>query len=172
MKKTDQGKAHIFQINLSQGGVPKLAVSRGEITFEGLADDRQSSRDVHGGPERALCLYSLERILALQREGHPIFPGAIGENLTVAGLDWDAVVPGLRLQIGESVMIEVTRYTTPCSSISAAFSEHSQSSGIAEVGSPIARVSQKLFPGWSRLYARVLQPGSICVGDRVQVIGD
>ena len=37
----------------------------------------------HGGPERALCLFSLERILELQAEGHPIFPGAAGENITI-----------------------------------------------------------------------------------------
>src|SRR3990172_2425304 len=109
-----QNQAYIFQINASPGGVPKLAVSAGEITFEGLAGDRQSNRDVHGGPDRALCLYSQERILALQREGHPIYPGAVGENLTIAGLDWEAVAPGIRLVIGERVRIVLTRYTAPC----------------------------------------------------------
>jgi len=156
-----QIQAHIFQINASPGGVPKLAVSRGEITIEGLAGDRQRNRDVHGGPERALCLYSLERILALQREGHPIYPGAVGENLTIAGLDWEAVIPGLRLVIGEGVRIALTRYTDPCSTIVPAFSDRNSN-----------RISQKLHPGWSRLYARVEQPGFIRVGDQVRIIGD
>jgi len=166
-----QSQGHIFQINASQGGVPKLAVSRGEITFTGLAGDRQTNPDVHGGPERALCLYSLERILALQCEGHPIYPGAIGENLTIAGLDWEVVTPGMRLQVGENVLLLLTRYTTPCNTIVAAFSGRFPGDEIAS-GSPSQRVSQKLFPGWSRLYARVLQPGLVSVGDRVRVIGD
>ncbi|HLA99365.1 MAG TPA: MOSC domain-containing protein [Anaerolineales bacterium] len=156
-----QNQAYIFQINASPGGVPKLAVSAGEITFEGLAGDRQSNRDVHGGPDRALCLYSQERILALQREGHPIYPGAVGENLTIAGLDWEAVAPGIRLVIGERVRIVLTRYTAPCNTIVAAFSDRNSN-----------RISQKLHPGWSRLYARVEQPGFIKVGDRIRVIRD
>lgn len=153
-----QIRAHIFQINASQGGVPKLAIGTGVITFDGLKGDRQSNMDVHGGPDRAVCLYSLERILALQQEGHPIYPGAIGENLTVAGLDWDQVVPGLLLRVGEAVILRLTSYTNPCSSIVAAFSDRNSK-----------RVSQKLHPGWSRLYARVEQEGSIRVGDRVEV---
>ena len=49
---------------------------------------------VHGGPERAVSLFSLEVIRRLQDEGHPIYPGATGENLTVAGLDWAALAAG------------------------------------------------------------------------------
>ncbi|UCH59654.1 MAG: MOSC domain-containing protein [Anaerolineales bacterium] len=155
-----ENAAYVFQINASQGGVPKLATRAATVTSEGLASDRQANRDVHGGPERALCLYSLERILALQREGHPIYPGAIGENLTLTGLDWDEVVPGKRLQIGERVVVVLTSYTQPCSSIVAAFSD----------GKTSTRVSQKLHPGWSRVYARVEEEGSIQVGDRVKFI--
>ncbi len=153
-------KAHIFQINVSQGGVPKLAIRSTRVTIEGLVGDRQDNRDVHGGPERAVCLYSLERILALQHEGHPIFPGAIGENLTISGLDWDEVVPGKRLHIGKNVILMLTSYTQPCSSIVAAFSD----------GRTSTRVSGRLYPGWSRLYARVEQEGALQVGDRVDLL--
>ncbi|MFN2109684.1 MAG: MOSC domain-containing protein, partial [Anaerolineae bacterium] len=80
-------QAMIFQINISHGGVPKLAVRSAEVTELGLVGDTHNNTKVHGGPTRALCLYSLERILALQAEGHPIFAGSTGENLTLAGLD-------------------------------------------------------------------------------------
>src|SRR4030067_3548339 len=93
----------IFQINTSNGGVPKFSRGLAEITFDGLVGDLQRNLDVHGGPERALCLYSLERILALQAEGHPIYPGSAGENLTLSGLDWSLVYPGVRLQLGSRV---------------------------------------------------------------------
>ena len=74
----------IFQLNCSKGGVPKLAVRESLLTETGLECDRQADRRYHGGPERALCLFSLERILELQAEGHPVFPGSTGENVTVA----------------------------------------------------------------------------------------
>lgn len=151
--------ASIFQINISQGGVPKLAVRDGEVTELGLVGDVQKHTKVHGGPTRALCLYSLERILALQAEGHPIFSGSTGENLTLTGLDWDAVVPGARLRLGDTVEIEVTKYTEPCPEITGSF-----------VGGDASRMAQDKHPGWSRVYARVLTPGSICVGDKVTLL--
>jgi len=150
--------AHIFQINASDGGVPKYAVPQARVSSVGLVGDRQINTDVHGGPERALCLFSLELILALQREGHPIFPGAIGENLTLSSMDWALVVPGTVLRIAGSVCIEVTRYTTPCNTLVPYFS-----------GGDYSRVSQKAFPGWSRVYTRVLQEGEIRVGDKVEL---
>lgn len=146
----------IFQINLSDGGVPKRAVGHAEVTLSGLMGDRQRNLEVHGGPQRAVCLYSLECILALQAEGHPIYPGAIGENITLAGLDWSKVTPGTRLWLGREVLIEITRYTSPCNNIAEAFANGDYS-----------RVSQKLHPGWARVYARVIQGGKISIGDAV-----
>lgn len=149
----------LFQINVSGGGVPKLARREAWAGSLGLEGDRQAHPKVHGGPERALCLYSLERILALQLEGHPIFPGAIGENLTLAGLDWAALGPGGRLAIGPALRIEITHPAAPCNSIAAAFRD-----GAFE------RVAAERQPGWARLYARVLDEGPLCVGDRVAVL--
>jgi MOSC domain-containing protein YiiM len=149
----------IFQINLSQGGVPKLAQPSGEVTVSGLLGDRQRNLESHGGPDRALCLFSLERILALQEEGHFIFPGAAGENVTISGLDWSLVIPGMRLRLGAEVLAEVTRYTNPCTNIAYAF-----------IDDDYSRLSQKRYPGWSRVYARVIQPGRIKPGDPVGLV--
>ena len=148
----------VFQVNRSAGGVPKLPVLEALVTADGVAGDRQNDRRHHGGPDRAVCLYSLERILDLQREGHPAFPGATGENLTLAGLDWDVLGPGARLRVGAEVELEVTRFTTPCRTIAGAFA-----------GGAIERILQDRHPGWSRLYARVLRGGTVRVGDPVRV---
>lgn len=125
------------------------------LTPLGLEGDRQRDLRYHGGPERAVCLYSLERILALQAEGHPIFPGAAGETVTMVGLEWDALAPGVKLKLGEAE-IELTDYTVPCKTIAAAFAD-----------GEFKRILQKNHPGWSRLYARVLTPGTLSVGDEV-----
>jgi MOSC domain-containing protein YiiM len=115
--------------------------------------------DIHGGPERALCLFSLERILELQREGHPIFPGAAGENITLSGVDWANLEPGSRLTLGDDVLVEITSYTSPCNTIPASFAD-----------GKYQRISQKVHPGWSRLYARVLQGGMLRVGQSVELL--
>jgi MOSC domain-containing protein YiiM len=150
------GQARIFQINVSNGGVPKLPVHAATVTPLGLEGDRQNDREHHGGPDKALCLYSLERILALQAEGHPIFSGSTGENLTLRGLDWAQLGPGARLQLGDEVIIEITTYTTPCPKLKTSFA-----------GGQFGRMSQEQHPGWARLYARVLSPGTIRTGDEV-----
>ncbi|MCL5995849.1 MAG: MOSC domain-containing protein [Chloroflexi bacterium] len=147
---------HIFQISISNGGVPKSALHQAWIDASGVAGDQHRDLVHHGGPDRAVCLFSLERILALQAEGNPIFPGSVGENITVAGVDWSTVAPGTRIRLGNDVVLEVTDYTTPCSNIKPSFS-----------GGNSNRILQKKHAGWSRVYARVLQAGEVKIGDRV-----
>jgi MOSC domain-containing protein YiiM len=149
----------IFQLSVSRGGVPKTAVRDAVVNELGLSGDDHRFPKIHGGPERALCLFSLERILALQAEGHPIFPGAVGENVTISGLEWSELKPGTRLSLGDDVIIQLTTYTTPCNTIPDYF-----------VDGNYQRISQKLHPGDSRIYARVLQPGQLLVGQTVKVL--
>ncbi len=149
----------VSQINVSGGGVPKRPIDRAVIGALGVEGDQQANTEHHGGPERALCLFSLERIEALQAEGHAIAPGAAGENITIAGLDWDAVAPGARLRLGDAVLIEITRYTAPCYKIKANFE-----------GGDFNRINQNTNPGWSRAYARVLRGGPLLPGDSVELL--
>lgn len=151
--------AHVVQINVSpSGGVPKRPVPNAAVTAGGVAGDKQRNRRYHGGSKRAVSLYSYERIAALRAEGHPIAPGSTGENLTIGGLDWPALQVGHRLRIGERLRIEITGYAAPCKNIINSFTE-----------GEFKRISQKLHPGWSRLYARVLDEGIVCEGDTVEV---
>lgn len=147
----------VAQINVSNGGVPKTPVSSALLSSSGVTGDRQRNRRFHGGPDRAVCLYSLELIHALQREGHPIVPGSAGENLTVSGLNWAIIEPGVRLAVGDA-LIEVVSYTVPCKTIRASFA-----------GERFERISQKTNPGWSRVYARVLAAGVARTGDAVEI---
>jgi MOSC domain-containing protein YiiM len=149
----------IVSINLSNGGVPKRRVNDAQVARFGLLGDAQNDTNGHGGPERAVCVYSLERIRALQREGHPIDVGTAGENVTLEGVNWELVVPGARLELGENVVLEIASFTNPCKTIRASF-----------IDGKFARIAQKLYPGWSRVYARVLSEGVIRLGDPVQVV--
>lgn len=134
-----------------------MRVFEGLVTALGVDGDAQNDLDHHGGPDRAVVLFSLDLIRALQAEGHPVASGTTGENLTVSGLDWAALGPGNRLTIGE-VRLEITRYASPCHKISMSFLDRD-----------FNRVSQKTHPGWSRLCARVLEGGVVRAGDTVTV---
>ena len=153
--------AFILQVSTSKGGVPKRpvppeGVQVGELGLEG---DVQRNRLYHGGPDRAVCLYASERLDALAAEGHPIGPGSAGENVTTRGLDWDLVVPGAKLRLGADVLIEITDYAPPCKQNRQWFQD-----------GDFSRLSQRLHPGWSRAYARVLKPGRVRAGDRIELI--
>lgn len=149
---------HVHQINLSDGGLPKHPVLEAVIAKTGVEGDRQRNLKVHGGPDRALCLFSQDLIERLQDEGHSIQAGFSGENLTFAGLDWEKLKPGDRLQIGPAVVIEIMSYTDPCDLNAGWFRE-----------GDYMRIFQKKNPGWSRFYARVLAEGVVRPGDAVIV---
>ena len=149
----------ITQVSISSGGVPKHPVPEVFVSVDGLTGDWQKNRKYHGGPDRAVCLFSAEVIAALTTEGHPIFPGSTGENLTVSGLPRSTLQVGTRLLIGDSLVIEVASYATPCQTISGSFSD-----------GKFGRISSKRSPQYSRLYARVLKEGTVRAGDSVSIL--
>lgn len=151
----------VVQINVApEGGVPKRSVLAALLTTLGVAGDRQFDLRHHGGPERAVCLFGQERIAALAVEGHPIAPGTTGENLTIAGLEWDELQVGERLAIGDVVVLEISGPAPPCNTIADSF-----------IRGEFKRISAKLHPGWSRLYARVLTEGLVREGAPVRRLG-
>ncbi len=68
-------------------------------------------------------------------------------------------MPGVRLRVGAKVVLEVTSFTSPCKTIRRSF-----------LDGRFVRISQKLHPGWSRVYARVISEGDINLGDRVEIL--
>ena len=151
-------EGRVESINTSDGGVPKVPRPECRISVGGLQGDRHRNPRFHGGPDRAVCLYSLELIRSLQAEGHPIAAGTIGENLTFSGINWDLMVPGARVEVGE-VRLELTSHAAPCETIAGSFRD-----------GEFVRVSPKVHPGWSRLYARVLEEGVVRQGDPTRLV--
>lgn len=152
-RDTAPSRGRVIQVSTSAGGVPKLGVARARITAAGLEGDGQADRRHHGRPWQAVSLWSLEVVEALTAEGHPIGPGEAGENLTVAGLDWPSVRPGVQLLTG-SALLEVTTYAVPCTKIAPLFSD-----------GRFRRIAHGEGP--ARVYARVLVDGSVAPGDAV-----
>lgn len=146
----------VASINRSPGGAPKVAGDQAEISTRGLDGDRQRSRQHHGRPWQAVSMWSAEVIDSLRTEGHPVQAGSAGENLTLAGLDWSRVGPGMVISIGD-VLLECSMWAEPCRHISHCFSDGRW-----------GRIHHDQGPV-SRLYASVLRGGNVHIGDRVVV---
>ena len=146
----------VAQLNVSDGGLPKRAIGEVEVDFGGVVGDRQATRVHHGRPFQALCLWNTESIQALVADGHPIGAGSAGENITMSGVAWGDVRPGVRLAIG-GVLCEISCFAVPCKQNARWFSDED-----------FTRIHHENGP-YSRVYATVLEPGVISVGDAAVV---
>jgi MOSC domain-containing protein YiiM len=157
MSETRSGR--VVSVNINEGGVPKLPVEEQWVGPLGLVDDHHIEPvPSHGGPDQAVCLYSMEAIERLVSEGHNAFPGAFGENLTLEGIELDSIGPGDQLTIGEGgLVIEITWHAQPCYKQADWFSD-----------GRFARISGKTHPAEARWYARVISEGLVRPGDAVR----
>jgi MOSC domain-containing protein YiiM len=92
-------------------------------------------------------------------DGNPIAPGTTGENVTTEGIELGALPIGTMLAIGPEVMIELASTVSPCKTIAHNFAD-----------GRFARLSAKIHPLDTRLYARVLREGTIRAGDEIRQI--
>jgi MOSC domain-containing protein YiiM len=119
---------------------------------EGLSGDHQYDRQGHGGPERALLMYSAEHYPRWRAEWgrKDVGPGGFGENLTVSGVSEDTACLGDVFRIGE-VRIEVSSPRSPCSNLS-------RRHGLPDL---VRTIVENHRSGW---YLRVLQEGWLEAG--------
>jgi len=146
----------IYSINVSDsGGVPKLPVKTAIVKFEGVLGDHNRFRmeRKNGDPGRAVCIFSKERILELQEEGHPIDIGTAGENFTIEGMDWSKLEVGMTIKLGLA-LIRLSEPCAPCRKIGSSFIEDS-----------FSRIDHNKREGWSRWSASVVEEGFVSVGD-------
>ena len=114
----------------------------------------------NGDPGRAVSIFSMERILQLQEEGHPIDIGTAGENFTIEGIDWPKMEVGMMIRFG-STLIRLSEPCAPCSKIGGSFMENE-----------FSRIDQNKRRGWSRWSASVIEEGAVSVGDAVYLEGN
>jgi MOSC domain-containing protein YiiM len=152
----------VVQVSVSQGGIPKLAIPSARLTDVGIAGDAWRY-PFHGGRRKAILLVAIEGINELILQGYPLFPGALGENLTTRGLDRRTLRIGQRYRIGEA-MIELTQLRTPCATVEV------YGSGIqAAIYDARVQAGDPASPRWglSGFYASVVQPGTVLPGDAI-----
>ncbi len=145
-------RASLTQLNVSGGGMPKLPVLLARVTREGVDGDWQKNRKYHGGPDRAVCLYSEELYGWLREQGIDLPNGAVGENFTTRGIDLNDLGVGDRLRVGEC-LIEITDVRTPCRNLNQ--------------WSPKLIETMRGRSGW---VAKVIEEAVVKPGDAIEVL--
>jgi MOSC domain-containing protein YiiM len=125
----------------------------------GLVGDAIGNRNSHGGDDQAVYAYAREDLDDWQvKLGRELTNGMFGENVTTAGLDVTGALIGERWKIGEDgLLLEVSRPRTPCRT----FADWLSLQGWVKTFTAAA------IPG---AYFRVVQPGTLRTGDRIEVV--
>jgi MOSC domain-containing protein YiiM len=157
------------QINRSNGGIPKHPVEQPVmLTVSGVEGDRHRDLIHHGGPDKAVLMIASEQVDKLKAQGFPVYPGALGENFTVTGLDPREWRAGQRYRIGEEAVIELTMLRTPCSNLY----KYGRYIG-EELYDAQCKAGDATSPHWAHggFYARVITPGIVTPGVPVVAYG-
>jgi MOSC domain-containing protein YiiM len=158
----------VIQISISAGGLPKRPVSSGKLTAEGFEGDSWAHPQIHGGPEQAVLMIASRAIDALRAKGYPVYPGALGENITAEGLDPSLWRAGQRYRVGEAV-IELTKVRAPCSQLDV------YGPGIKkEIFDSLVKGGNPESPRWAQsgFYARVVRPGLVFPGNVISLLSE
>lgn len=99
-------------------GIWKEPVSEAMLTHDRFVGDDVANPSFHGGPERAVCVYSHEHYAMWEKEFGVKLPAvAFGENLTITHMLEEDVCIGDIYKIGEAV-VQVAQGRYPCNTIS------------------------------------------------------
>ncbi|WP_165985520.1 MOSC domain-containing protein [Streptomyces sp. YIM 98790] len=112
----------------------------------------------HGGDLQAVYAYAREDLDRWERELGRELPGGIfGENLTTQGIDVSGARIGERWRIGPDLVLQVTSPRIPCRTFAGWLQERAW----------VKRFTGAAVPG---AYFRVVEPGRVRAGDRIEVL--
>ncbi len=123
---------------------------------EGLAGDEHADLQHHGGPDKAILVYSAGHYPLWREEifHHALPPGAFGENFTVDGVDESDICIGDIYSLG-AVVVQVSQPRRPCWKLARRW----------RVPDLAVRMIHAGRPGW---YLRVLEEGDVRPGGRFE----
>lgn len=124
----------------------------------GLIGDEVCDRRHHGGDDQAVYAYAREDLDGWSNQlDRPLRPGQFGENLTTIGVDVTGARIGEHWQIGSTVVLEVSVPRIPCRTFAGTIGERGW----------VKTFTRAAVPG---AYLRVVRPGSIQIGDPINVV--
>ena len=123
---------------------------------------------VHGGPRQAVLIITAEAIEELKALGYPLYPGALGENLTTEGIDRAKVRVGQHYRAGDAIL-EITKLRQPCKTL-LVYGDGIQQAVYDEKVKAGDHSSTRW--GLAGFYATVIEPGRISAGAPIMLIGE
>lgn len=127
------------------------------LGVEGLAGDRVSDRNVHGGPDKAVCCYPREHYpYFASKVGRELGLPSFGENFTTEGMLETGVCLGDTYRVG-TALVQVSQPRQPCFKLARKHNEPRM----------IEWVNERAFCGF---YFRVLQTGEVEAGDALELV--
>lgn len=140
---------------VDSGIVKTLREGRVGVSKLGLEGDEQADLEVHGGPEKAVYAYASAHFpdWAARFPDRKFTGGAMGENLTIAGLEENEICAGDVHRIG-TALLQACQPRQPCFKFNLLHGDQPVSTAMIKT----------LQSGW---YYRVLEPGLIGAGDAV-----
>jgi MOSC domain-containing protein YiiM len=111
----------IYQVNVSpEGGLPKRPTT-GPVWVRrtGVEGDlnRYRQERLGGDPDSAVLLLTRDAIGTYAREGYPVGPGSLGENITLEDVPYDSLAVEQRWRLGPRAVVQISRPCTPCSEL-------------------------------------------------------
>lgn len=143
---------------LKRTAIDKRPVDRPvHVHTYGVGHDEIADLQHHGGPDQAVYAYAREDLEVWERTlGRELRPGQFGENLTTQGIDLNAARAGDRWRVG-GTLLEISGVRIPCSVFQ----------GFLDEKQWVKRFTLEGRPG---AYLRVIEPGAIQAGDRIEVV--
>jgi MOSC domain-containing protein YiiM len=139
-------------------GLPKSPAAVLRVRREGVEGDfnRWRQERLAGDPNMALLILPVETIEELNREGWPVKPGDLGENITTSGIPYAALAPPRRFRVG-GIVVETSKACTPCENLAL----------LPYVGSERGAAFERTMAGRRGWFARVAEAGEVRVGDAI-----
>jgi MOSC domain-containing protein YiiM len=176
MSEIKQAKLHSLQVGLPRDIEPagerdlsdkpwttaffKQPISHSTIArTNGLDGDGQADLEVHGGPDKAICVYSFDHYAYWQTVigVNPLPTGAFGENFTLSGIDENNVCIGDVWQVGDSLVVQISQPRQPCWKLARRWQRKTLAHEVQDNGKT----------GW---YFRVLKEGPVKAGMKLTLV--
>ncbi len=119
-----------------------------------LIKDHGLEGDAHAGMwHRQVSFLASESIEKARKQGLDVTFGDFAENIATSGIDWKNLSVGTRVKLGESAEVEITQIGKEC---------HNKCAIYYQAGDCIMPKEG--------VFARVIEGGKICCGDKVDLI--
>ena len=156
-------------------GIPKLEATEIDVRYEGVAGDNTVSRieKYNGGRmdgekylDRAVLIWTDDKLKEMNDEGWPAMPGDLGENIMISGVNYEMLEIGQEYQIGGAILM-ISRVCPPCYQLHELIPVWNERDETLNFSVDKGPEVVKTLAGRRGYYARVIEEGVVRKGEGV-----